>query len=406
MEELTADVALVGLGAAGGSLLRALVRDGRARAGRRPLRVVAVEAPSASARRSASRSWCTWGPPGWRYEGDVAARWSRVRVVDGRGGVVEEALDPLEYRLVRSGDFEAAVAACAAGAEGVELRRAEVLEVADGVAGASVRARADDGGELLVRARWALDSRPPALPVPGRGRTVLLQHFRGWRVRTAEPVFDAGAATLMDFRVPQPARGTAFGYVLPTSAREALVEYTEFSRQPLTRARYEEALRAYLRGALGVGEFEVLEAESGVIPMTDVPFEPRAGRSVFRIGAAGGAVRPSTGYAFSAVQRQVDAVVAALAVGEVPVPPVPHRRRHLLMDAVVLRALDSGTVRGSELFPELFRRNGAARVLRFLDGRSTVRDEVRVMASAPRARMLRTVGGLALSAPARRRPAR
>ena len=401
-EELRADLALVGLGAAGGSLLRALVRDGRARAGARELTVVALEPPAGAAERSPSRSWCTWGLPGWRFEDLVAARWSRVRVVDPRGGVVEASLAPEEYRLVRSGDVEAAVAATAAGAAGVEVRAAVVEAVEDGPAGALVRARTAAGEPLRVRARWVLDSRPPARPVPQRGRTVLLQHFRGWRVRTAAPVFDPGAAVLMDFRVPQPPGATAFCYVLPESEREALVEHTVFSREAWPAAAHEAALRTHLRDVLGVREWEVLDVEAGVIPMADVPFEPRAGASTFRLGTAAGAVRPSTGYAFSAVQRQVDAVVAALAEGRAPVPPVPHLRRHLLMDAVVLRALDRGAVQGAELFSDLFRRNGSARVLRFLDGRSSPADDLRVMASAPRAAMLRTVAGLAASAGARR----
>ncbi|WP_345711718.1 lycopene cyclase family protein [Kineococcus glutinatus] len=406
MEELRADVALVGVGAAGGSLLRQLVRGGRARAGDRPLQVVALEPPAGAGQRSPERSWCTWGPPGWRHDADVALRWSRVRVVDAAGGAVDARLDPEEYRLVRSGDFEAAVAAECAAAQGVELRTAVVEAVQDSPAGALVRARTPGGGELLVRARWVLDSRPPVLPehVPA-GRTVLLQHFRGWRVRCPGPVFDPGAATLMDFRVPQPARGAAFAYVLPASAHEALVEHTVFSADAWPAAAHEEALGRYLREVLGVDGWEVLGAEAGVIPMTDVPLPARAGASVFRLGAAAGAVRPSTGYAFAAVQRQVDAVVAALAAGEEPLAPLPHRRRHLAMDAVLLRALDSGAVAGGELFARLFARVPAPVLLRFLDGRSSVAEDLAVMAAAPRVAMLRTVGALLLRAPARRRSA-
>ncbi|WP_459645329.1 lycopene cyclase family protein [Kineococcus sp. NUM-3379] len=395
VERGEADVAVVGLGAAGGSLLRRLVRDGRALAGDRPLRVVVLDAPAGDARRSPVRSWCTWGPPRWRYAGDVSARWGRIRVVGADGGVLDAPLGALEYRLVRSDDFEAAVRRELAGAAGVEVVPAAVTDVVDGPAGALVRAVGPGGGPLEVRARWVLDSRPPPLPVPGAGRTLLLQHFRGWRVRTAEPVFDPAAATLMDFRVPQPPRGVAFGYVLPTSAREALVEYTEFSRERLAGEGYDAALRSYLGGVLGVGEHTVLEVEDGVIPMTDVPFAPRAGRSVFRIGTAGGAVRPSTGYAFSAVQRQVDAVVAALAAGSAPLPPVPHRGRHLLMDSVLLRALDSGAVGGAELLTGLFRRNPVARVLRFLDGNSSPAEDLALMASTPWGPMLRAVAGVA-----------
>jgi lycopene beta-cyclase len=115
--------------------------------------------------------------------------------------------------MVQVRDYER-VAGSGWPAAGVE--RVEAL-VAGTAADGSV-----EGADL--RGRWVFDTRPtpPARP----GRVALLQHFRGWRVRTAQDRFDPSVAGLMDFRPPQPRGGVAFGYVLPTSRREALVEYT------------------------------------------------------------------------------------------------------------------------------------------------------------------------------------
>ncbi len=180
------------------------------------------------------------------------------------------------------------------------------------------------------------DSRPPgSLPA---ARTTLLQHFHGWFVRTARPAFAPGTAELMDFRTPQPADGLSFGYVLPLGRHDALVEYTEFS-PPLTRDAYEAAVRHYTDDVLRLGDLEVLSTETGVIPMTDAVLPRRTGQSVFRIGAAGGATRPSTGYTFAGLQRQTRAVAAALRAGRRPVPPPAHSARSRAMDAVLLRAL-------------------------------------------------------------------
>lgn len=377
---MDADVAIVGAGAAGLSLAWRLADPAVAR----PLRVTVVEPPAGHPARSASRTWCSWGVEEGPFAAVVSARWRHVAVVDARGRRVDADLAPMTYTLIRSEDFETAVGARLDAAPDVRRLAATVDTVTDAGDGAVVRGHDATGAPVEVRARWVFDSRPirPTHPPQG-GRTHLLQHFLGWRVRTSADAFHPATATLMDFRTAQPAGGVSFGYVLPTSPREALVEYTEFSRTLLGDAGYSANLRGYLHGALGVGAHEVLGRERGVIPMTDATFPVRAGRAVLRIGTAGGATRPSTGYTFAAVQRQVDAIAAALAAGREPVPPPAHRSRHLWMDGVLLEALDAGRVRGADLFPRLFQRNHPAAVLRFLGGTSTLREDLALMRSAP-----------------------
>ena len=131
--------------------------------------------------------------------------------------------------------------------------------------------------------------------------------------------------------------------------------------------------------------------EQGAIPMTDAPFARRVGERVFRLGAAGGATRPSTGYTFAAAQRQARTVASALRDGRDPEPPPAYPSRALRMDAVLLRALDGGFLDGADFFARLFERQPVERVLRFLDGTTTLREDLAVMASAPRAPMVRAV---------------
>ena len=363
-----AEVVVVGAGAAGLALACLLGEQGTAD-------VVLVDAPPGPA-RAPERTWCSWqtGPTGW--EDAVTARWDRVQVHDHRGTARTYALAPFDYTMIRSRDYER-VAAERLARTGVQRVEATVGTVhPDGVV-----AGADVAG------RWVFDTRPvpPARP----GRVALLQHFRGWFVRTPQDRFDPQVAGLMDFRPPQPPGGVAFGYVLPTSRREALVEYTEFSRSVLTAGQYESALHEWTGAHLELGPFEVLDVEQGAIPMTDAPFPRRVGERVFRLGAAGGATRPSTGYTFSAAQRQARAVAAALRDGRDPCPPPAYSARHLRMDALLLRALDGGFLRGADFLSELFANQPTERVLRFLDGSTSLREDLAVMASAPKAAMLR-----------------
>ncbi len=308
------DVIVVGAGAAGLSLVYRLCTPPP---GRPVPEVTLVDAP-AGPLRPPERTWCFWEASPGDFDGALSASWEslRVRGRDGTASVGRPA--PFRYKMLRSGAFEELLAGRLAGPGAPRRVTARIDAVHDTASGAEVTGVAADGSALTLRGRWVFDSRPPRVLPPAR--TTLLQHFRGWFVRTERPVFDPRTADLMDFRTPRPPHGLSFGYVLPTSTHEALVEYTEFSREVLDDAGYDRALRHYTEHVLGLGPFEVTATERGVIPMTDGRFPRRAGRSVFRIGTAGGATRPSTGYTFAAAQRQARAVAAAYHAGRVRGP--------------------------------------------------------------------------------------
>ncbi|MFD2763011.1 lycopene cyclase family protein [Micromonospora eburnea] len=363
------DLALLGGGGAAALVLAALDRHDVA--GPR----IAVVDPVH--RRGQDRTWAFWGTPGGELDPLLNASWSRVDVVTPAGRRVLP-LAPLRYAMLRSAPVydRAAAAERRLGAVRIGTPAGALQDDGDRV---TVR---DPDGRVLLRAGWVLDSRPRPPERPGRTRW--LQHFRGWWLAADRPVFDPDRAVLMDFRTPQPARGVSFGYVLPVSDRYALVEYTEFSPAVLADAAYDAALRGYAgRIGLDLTALRVREVEHGVIPMTDGPFVTRPSPRVVRLGTAGGATRPSTGFTFSAMLRQADQIARSLAAGRPPVPAPAYPRRHRWLDAVALRALDRGHVDGVEFFTRLFDRNPPERVLRFLDGVTSPVEELAVMRSSP-----------------------
>ncbi|OIK29251.1 lycopene cyclase family protein [Streptomyces malaysiense] len=385
-----ADVAIIGAGAAGLSLAHRLSCPAP---GARGPSVVLLDAPPGPL-RPPRRTWCFWEAGRGRYDAAVTRSWHRLRVHRPTGEPGEHDISPLRYKMIRSDDFESLVDHDLARGDRVRRLERTVESVEQLPRGARIHTRTAAGNPGFVQARWVFDSRPlDSLPA---ARTTLLQHFRGWFVRTGSPAFDPDRVEFMDFRTPQPARGLSFGYVLPTGPHQALVEYTEFSPAVLSPDAYDTALGHYTEAVLGLEDVEVTGTETGVIPMTDARFARQTGESVFRIGAAGGATRPSTGYTFAGVQRQTAAVAAALRRGRRPVPPLPHPARSRAMDGVLLHALDSGLVDGADFFSRLFTRVPMSRLLRFLDGGTRLHEDVAIGLRTPVLPMLRAAAELPL----------
>ncbi|MBU2670350.1 lycopene cyclase [Actinoplanes bogorensis] len=371
------DLVLVGGGGAASLVLAALGRLNPS-----PVRVAIVDPVH---KRGQDRTWAFWGSPGTELDPLLSASWNDVDVVTPAGRRVL-SLAPMRYAMLRSAPLYelAGQAEKTLDAVRVTTEAGRVDDDGDRVV------VTDPGGAPIVRGKWALDSRPR--PPERPGRTNWLQHFRGWWLESDRPRFDPDRAVLMDFRTPQPARGVSFGYVLPVSDRFALVEYTEFSPARLSGPEYDAALHGYLDLlGLDLADFRVREVEDGVIPMTDGPFESRPSPRVVRLGTAGGATRPSTGFTFSAMARQADQIAREVAAGRPPVPDPPYPARHLWMDSVQLRALDRGLVDGVAFFERLFDRNPASLVLRFLDGTTSMAEDLRLMASTPLVPMTRAV---------------
>lgn len=370
------DVAILGGGLAGLSIA---ARIAALPGGPRTL----VIEPRAAYRRD--RTWSYWDLHPHPFQAAATARWDRwaVRGASGATAIASDSAHP--YRAIPADRFYDAAIARIAGATHVELRlgtRALGLEEGPD----RVRVRTDRGEEC---AAIVLDSRPPT-PRPG----ALAQRFLGQEVVTARPVFDPGVATLMDFDVPQPVPGAVrFLYLLPFSPTEALMEDTWIAPADTALPSHRAGIRAYLAARHGVTRYEILYEEDGAIPM-DPDLAPCATARVVPVGTAGGAVKPSTGYAFLAVQRMADAIVGDLAAGRSP-RPVPLRGAATRwMDRVFLSSLRENPAGAPALFHALFRRCSAPALTRFLNDLGSPAEYARVIAAMPKGPMLRAAAAL------------
>ncbi|MGA1187062.1 MAG: lycopene cyclase family protein [Candidatus Puniceispirillaceae bacterium] len=220
-----------------------------------------------------------------------------------------------------------------------------------------------------------LDSRPP--PVPDG---MMLQHFVGWEVRAAAGTFDPTTAILMDFRCDQ-TRGMHFIYCLPFSDQEALIESTLFSPELAPADFYDAAITSYLKSICHLSAFEINRRESGVIPLGVLG---RHDPGLVGIGANGGAIRPSSGYAFSFIQKQIDHAVSRAVAGKPLAVGVPHSAFELWMDRIFLAVLR----RHPELAPHIFTAMAAAltgdEFARFLSGEAGMKTWAKVIMAMPK----------------------
>jgi lycopene beta-cyclase len=213
----------------------------------------------------------------------------------------------------------------------------------------------------------------------------LFQHFRGWVIETGGAAFDPNEPTLFDFRVAQ-MNECRFVYILPFSASRALVEFTIFSDNLPDKSVYEENLRSYIENVLGQKNYEILETETGLIPMSDEPHVEFPDAKTIRIGTAGGYVKPSTGYSFTRTQNRLQKLVGKLENPQNQRPKTKDRRPNVwksYLDSVLLDVLLTKKHAADEVFTALFSKNPAALVLKFLDEETSPAEDLRIMKSVP-----------------------
>ena len=359
------DLLIVGAGCAGLSLAAHLAEQGA------PGRVRLVD-PRTAFRRD--RTWCFFDVVPHRFSAAVTRRWKRWAVRQGGRACVRSS-PGVDYVHVDAERFYAVAR---------ERIAADAL-----VLGTRVDSLRDEGDRVFavtdhgpMSAARVYDARPPRFDGPApHGELRLLQHFRGAYVRTETPVFDPETPTLMDFDVPQE-HGISFMYALPFSRTEALVEATWFSERVHDAHIYGETLERWRRERLGLSSWEVLHEEQGVLPMSTERLASPKGARIQRIGLGGGAAKPSTGYAFLAIQRQTEALAQGIARGRFDAPP-PRGARELAFDRVMLDWMVHHPAETPALLYSLFEKVEPRTLARFLSEASSPTEELAVMLAVP-----------------------
>jgi lycopene beta-cyclase len=315
------------------------------------------------------RTWCFWETE--RQRAELVDHFWGSWLVRGRFGSEIEARSKYPYVHIASGAFyqEALDRLNIAGEQrvrlGVSVEKVEALEKSFHIT----------HSEGSVRSRYVLDSRPNPSHGPG-----LLQHFLGQHVRTSSPVFHPETCTLMDFSVDQ-THGIHFLYVLPFSQTEALVEDTFLSQRPWEKDVYRRNISSYLKTHFGTDAFAVEREEAGAIPMSAFPPKAHPNPRYLYLGTAGGCTKPSSGYAFLFIQRQIGQLDSFFGEAKRPVVRSDFLQA---LDKIFLSYLIHRPDRVPSLFCELFRKTPPDRFVRFLSETPSGLDVLSVVWAAPK----------------------
>lgn len=320
------------------------------------------------------RTWCFWEKEKGLFENIVHHSWQQLNFYSSH---FSSALNiaPYRYKMIRSLDFYQHIISEAKQKSNIEFLEAKVEASGNENNFAFIIA-----AEKKYSAQYIFNS---VLSPPEKGYGGLLQHFKGWLIETAENIFDEQSATFMDFRVSQN-DGTAFVYVLPVAVNKALVEYTFFTEQLLPAEAYNELLKNYIEQYLPHTAYTIQHEEFGVIPMTDYNFEKCNG-NIISIGTAGGQTKGSSGFTFQFIQKHSDAIVNALMKNQSPcLLKTWAQKRFHLYDSVLLDVLIQKKMGGDEIFAQLFKKNPAQKILKFLDNQTSFAEDLAIMNSVPK----------------------
>jgi len=219
---------------------------------------------------------------------------------------------------------------------------------------------------------------------------LIQQHFIGWFIKSKDAVFTPNCATFMDFSVEQKGN-TRFMYVLPTSENEALLEYTLFSKDLLSKEEYESEIQKYIEN-LGITEYEIIEREQGNIPMTCYPFWKHNTKNVINIGSAGGWTKASTGYTFKNASKKSKALVQFLK-SESDFSKFHKKDKFWFYDLLLLDILSSKNELGSKIFSSMFKKGESTVIFNFLDEETSIWEDLQVIWKCPKMLFVKALFG-------------
>ncbi|AIY12847.1 MULTISPECIES: lycopene cyclase family protein [Cellulophaga] len=361
------DYIIIGAGAAGLSLANAMGKDSF-------FSKKSILLLDKNAKQTNDRTWCFWEKGEGDFDDILHKKWSSIQFA---GQQIDQRypIAPYEYKMIQGLDFYASMFKKLDEYPNITFLNEEVISVTNTATVNTVKT----ANNTFIAATLFNSIFDYKEALQQQKYPVLQQHFIGWFIKTEQPVFDPKVATFMDFSIPQ--RGnTRFMYLLPTTAHEALIEYTLFSEHLLKASEYEEAIKKYISQKIGVNNYEIVEKEQGSIPMTSYNFTSKNTSKQIFIGTAGGWTKASTGYTFKSTQKKVTLLIQHLK-DQKPLQNFGKRDKFWFYDLLLLDILHRRNDLGQSIFEALFKNRKPQLIFKFLDEETSLLEDVKFISA-------------------------
>lgn len=339
-----------------------------------------------NAKKVNDRTWCFWDENNL-FDEIVSKKWNQAVFANEKFNRVLE-LTPYQYKKINGLDFYELVFKKISKHKNIHFLNQKVIDFSELGNHCVVKTE----NETFTCNKIFNSIYNPEVAKVQSKFPLIQQHFIGWFIKSKEAVFTPNCATFMDFSVEQKGN-TRFMYVLPKSATEALLEYTLFSKDLLSKEEYESEIQKYIEN-LGITEYEIIEKEQGNIPMTCYAFWKHNTKNIINIGSAGGWTKASTGYTFKNASKKSKVLVEFLEknisseVSE-SLDMTDFRKFHKkdkfwFYDLLLLDILNSKNELGSKIFSSMFKEGDSTVIFKFLDEETSIWEDLQVIWKCPK----------------------
>ena len=326
------------------------------------------------------RTWSFWSKDKDFFSDLIYHRWPTVRFASHKQNKKLNAA-PYEYCMVRGIDFYTHAKDIINQSPNINIIQENIIDITESEEDVTVTTNSSKHYAPII-----FNNIPQSISVAediqNSNHIFVWQHFKGWFIETPDDVFDKDEAIFMDFRVSQD-NETRFFYVLPTASNKALVELAIFSSKIPSPNFYDPLLDDYISTVLGIPIFNISEEEIGAIPMTTFDFQVNRTKRIIPIGTNGGSVKPSSGYAFTRIQKHISILADYLIKGKLD-DYRPKTSRYDLYDRTMLNAILSGKTSGVEVFDKLFGKLDAKTIFQFLDEEGSFLNDLKIFTAPPK----------------------
>lgn len=322
------------------------------------------------------RTWCFWDIENPEYQSLASHGWSKF-VVANNNHSNEYNCSQHQYLMLESHHFyEYALANIGSNSNIQLILNQEVI---------SAPIETDRGWHIKtakfeLTAKLVVDTRPPKKI--SHNDSILWQSFVGYEIQTQSDYFLPEKMVLMDFDHTFK-NGLGFIYILPTTEKKALIEYTVFSENIIPKKQLITNLKKFISQNLNTKQYEILRVEFGTLPMGNKLATQDKNSTYLFAGLFSGAARPSSGYAFQRIQSWAKNCAESISTNNTlyafPKDPWPES----FMDGLFLNVIKQNPAMAASFFEDLFSQCDLKTVIKFMSDKASLLEYFRIIRSLP-----------------------